>query len=134
MRITRTSVRYAAAALAATMAGIYYLIALGVLEVVDTSAAGAGTDMFAFGMMAGSGFLLGAILLAFFDRRILWILGAVLQVLVFSMYLAVSSTREPAFELWGIALRVLQVPLFAALVYLAWRAPEAAPTPTETTA
>jgi hypothetical protein len=125
MGITRRNVRYAAAALAATMAGIYYLIGLGVLDVGGSTDPEAATGMFAFGAMAGTGFLVGAILLAFFDRRILWILGAVLQVLVFAMYIAVSSTREPPFELWGIALRLLQIPLFAALVYLAWHAPEA---------
>jgi hypothetical protein len=130
MHVQRTTVRYAAAAIAATMAGIYYLIGLGVLHVGQSTDPSTGTDMFAFGALAGSGFLLGAILLVFFDVRILWVLGAVLQVLVFAMYVSVSSVREPPFELWGIALRLLQVPLFVALAYLAWRAPEAAPAET----
>jgi peptidoglycan/LPS O-acetylase OafA/YrhL len=122
MQVTRRTVRYAAAAIAATMAAIYYLIALDVLSVVEPAAGAPG--MFEFGAMAGTAFLLGALLLGFFDRRILWVIGATFQALAFALYIGVAPAREPPFELWGLTLRVLQVALFAALVYLAVRAPD----------
>ena len=34
-----------------------------------------------------------------------------------------SGTREPPFEVWGIALRIIQVPLLVILLSLAWRPP-----------
>jgi hypothetical protein len=39
-------------------------------------------SMVFFGLSAGSAFLLGALLLVAFDRRVLWILGATLQLVV----------------------------------------------------
>jgi hypothetical protein len=52
------------------------------------------------------------------------VLGAVLQLLVVWGYFAVALDRTPAFEVWGITLRFIQLPLFAALVYLSLRAPQ----------
>ena len=121
----RRTVRYVGAAAAAAMAAIYYLIGIGVLKVVDPGATTGDTpDMLVFGAGAGTMFLVGAILLFGTDRRLLWVGGAVLQVLVAAMYVAVSPSRTPQFELWGITLRLIQVPLFAALLYLAWHAPD----------
>ena len=114
--MSRTTIRYGAAVVATLMATIYVFIGLGVLRVVDD--APVGSDLFGFGIGAASLFGVGAVLLVAFDRRWLWIGGAILQVLVAAMYVAVSVNRDPPFEVWGIALRVLQVPLFAALVYL----------------
>ncbi len=118
MRATRHRVRMGAAAIAAVMAAIYYLIGLNVLHVVE----GAQDDpaaMLAFGVPAGTLFLLGALLLATQDRRILWIVGAVLQVLVFAMYISVAPSRTPSYETWGITLRIIEIPLAAALAWLA---------------
>lgn len=115
--ISRRTARYLAAALAGAIATVYFSIAAGVLTVV-TSAENDGS-MVAFGISAGAAFLVGTLLLLAFDRRVLWILGAVLQVLVVWGYFAVAPDRTPAFEFWGISLRAIQVPLFAALVYLA---------------
>jgi hypothetical protein len=98
------------------MAAVYVLIGLGVLRVVDEQAGA--TSMLEFGLSAGALFLTGAVLLAWVDNRALWIVGAVLQVFVALMYIAVSGMRTPPFEVWGIGLRLLQVPLFVALVYL----------------
>jgi hypothetical protein len=121
VQLSRRAVRYLAAAAAAAMALIYFLIGLEVLQVV--TAPPEGMSLFWFGIPAGSAFLLGAVLLVAFDRRILWILGALLQVMVAIGYLAVAPERTPAFEVWGITLRVIQVPLFAGLAYLALRSP-----------
>lgn len=117
--MNRRTIRYAAALIAAAMASIYVLIGLGVVKVVDDQPVGA--DLFGFGMAAAALFATGAVLLVAFDRRALWVLGAILQVGVAVLYVAVSVQRDPPFEVWGVTLRALQVPLFAALVYLAVR-------------
>lgn len=123
--MSRHTIRLVGAVAAAAMAGLYYLIGLGVLTVVEPgTSVGDTPDMLVFGGGAGTMFLVGAILLATTDRRVLWIAGAILQVLVFAMYLSVSPTRTPTFEVWGITLRMIQVPLFTVLAYLALKAPE----------
>jgi hypothetical protein len=114
----RRAIRLVAAGLAAAMATIYFLIGAGVLNVGSAE----GTDtgfLVIFGASAGAAFLLGAVLLTTFDRRWLWIVGAVFQVFVIWAYIDVSSTRTPAFEPWGVTLRIIQLPLLAALLYLA---------------
>jgi hypothetical protein len=113
----RESVRYAAAGIAVAMALIYFLIGLEVVRVVVDQPAG--TDMFGFGVGAGLLFLATAATIVLVDRRVVWAIGAVLQVLIAVMYFAVAPMRDPSFEVWGIMLRVLQLGLFAALVYLA---------------
>ncbi|NJD28466.1 MAG: hypothetical protein FIA92_09225 [Chloroflexi bacterium] len=115
--MSRRSVRYAAAFIATAMAAIYVLIGLDILQVVEDQAVG--TDLFGFGMSAAALFAFGALLLVASDRRSLWVLGAILQVAVAVLYVAVSVNRHPPFEFWGVALRLLQVPLFLALVVLA---------------
>jgi len=88
---TRQTVRYVAAALAATMALIYFSIGAGVLNVVTP--VDGDSSMLGFGAAAGAAFLLGAALLVAFDRRVLWILGAILQVFVVWGYFAVAPDR-----------------------------------------
>jgi glucose dehydrogenase len=95
------------------------LIGVGVLTVVTP--VDGDQSMLVFGVSAGAAFVLGAALLFAFDRRALWILGAVLQLFVVWGYFAVAPDRTPSFEAWGISLRILQIPLLAALVYLALR-------------
>ena len=122
MMLSRTTIRHAGAVVAAVMAVIYFLIGAGVLQVVTPN-----EDpgfLFVFGAMAGGAFLLGALLLMRFDRRWLWMLGAAFQVFVYWGYFAVAPDRTPAFEPWGITLRVVQVPLLIALLYLAVRPSE----------
>lgn len=122
MNLSRATIRQAGAMLAAVMAAIYFLIGAGVLQVVTPN-----EDrgfLFVFGAGAGGAFLLGALLLLRFDRRWLWMLGAAFQVFVFWGYLSVAADRTPAFEPWGITLRIFQVPLLIALLYLALRPTE----------
>lgn len=119
MHLSRHSVRMIGAACAAVMAAIYYLIGLGLLDVgaaTDGSDAG---SMLTFGGLAGSAFLLGAILLALFDRRWIWWLGLIFQLFVYFAYVQVAGIRNPPFEVWGIALRVIELPLTIILAYLA---------------
>lgn len=125
MRISRRTIRYGAAAVAAIMAAIYFLIGLGVLNVGGTDSDRA--FLWVFGALAGGAFLLGAFLLVGVDRRWVWVAGLVFQVFVYWAYLDVSKTRTPPFETWGIALRIIQLPLLVALGYLAFRGSRLAP-------
>lgn len=122
MTVNRRTVRFVAAVVAAAMAAIYFLIGLGVLDVGGSAGDRAG--LLAFGAIAGGAFLLGAALLVAFDRRWLWITGALFQVFVYWAYFDVAKSRTPAFETWGITLRIIRLPLLAALVYLALRPAE----------
>jgi len=115
--LTRKRVRLIAAAAAATMAVIYYLIGLGVLY-IGTGKSGEMVDLRVFGGGAGTAFLLLAVLLLTTDRRWIWILAALAQLWVYVIYMAASAGREPPFEIWGITLRILQLPVLAGLVYL----------------
>src|SRR5688572_4195228 len=119
----RRVVRQIAAGLAAAVAIVYTLIGLSVISVVQVAPGDEGS-MLAFGLPAAIAFAIGASLLMLTDRRLLWALGAVLQVLVISMYFAIAPTRVPNFEIWGIVIRIAQVTLLAALVYLAITRPQ----------
>lgn len=59
-----------------------------------------------------------SVLLMAAPTRAVWISGAALQVVVLVMYVVVSAERVPAFEEWGITLKVLQAGLLVALVWL----------------
>jgi hypothetical protein len=115
----RWAVRRAAAGLCGVIAAVYVLIGLEVVTVVEETEEE--VDMVVFGLGAASIFLVGAALLLTVDRRAVWFAGAALQVMVIAMYISVGAERTPAFEAWGISLRVMQLVLLAALVYLASR-------------
>jgi hypothetical protein len=129
MQYTRERVRLIGAIAAAVMAAIYLLIGLGVLNVGRSTSAGNADPnaMLVFGVSAGAAFALGAVLLLLTDWRPLWILGLAFQVLVYAAYVSVSAQRDPPFEVWGITLRVIQVPLLFALAYLSWARPVPGP-------
>jgi hypothetical protein len=118
----RRAIRYVAAATSAATACLYFGIGAGILKVVDKATPETG-DLVVFGASAGAAFLLGAVLLLVADHRGLWLLGAILQVGVLVMYVAVSPQRTPPFEQWGILIKILQVTILAALVYLVVRRP-----------
>lgn len=118
----RRLVRYGAAAVSVATALLYFGIGVGVVKVGE--AVGPDTpDLFLFGASAGGAFALGAVLLLLVDHRGLWLLGALLQVLVIAMYVAISSQRTPPFEVWGITIKVLQAAILLALAYLVLRQP-----------
>jgi hypothetical protein len=119
----RRTVRSVATGLAGLTALLYYLIGFQVVTVLENP-----EDQAVFGMIAGTAFLAGALVIWFFDRRVLMGLGAVAQALIILMYFNLAPEREPSYEPWGIAIRVVQVSLFAALTYLAVR-PVAPPSP-----
>ena len=79
--------------------------------------------------VAAALFALLAVLLATVPRRPVFLAGAALQLLVIVGYLVIAAERSPAFEAWGVSLKVLQVAVLAALVALAVRGTRAASAP-----
>jgi len=124
MQLDRHSIRRLGATCAALMAAIYFLIGLGVLQ-VGGSANGEMVDLAVFGFGAGTAFAVTAALVAFTDHRLIWIALLVFQIFVIAMYIGVSSGRVPAFELWGLTLRAIQLVLVACLAYLIVRGSQA---------
>ncbi len=118
----RREVRYLAAGASAATALLYFGIGLGVLRIVDKPTADT-PDLFAFGAAAGAAFVLGAVLLLALDHRGVWLIGALFQVGVIGMYVAVSPQRTPPFEQWGILIKALQVTILVVLAYLVIRPP-----------
>jgi hypothetical protein len=114
----RRVMRRTAAGLCGVIAAVYLAIAPGASSMESTEE----MSLVGFGVGAASIFLIGAALLLTLDRRPLWAAGAALQLMIVAMYVAVSADRTPAFEAWGIGIRVLQVPLLVHLVLLAVRA------------
>jgi hypothetical protein len=112
----RRKIRIFAGALSGLTAVIYFLIGFNVVSVVENA------DQL-FGIFAGVAYAFGAWLLLAYDRRTLWILGAILQVFVIFTYFDLASQRTPAFEAWGILLRIAQAIILIALVYLETRLP-----------
>ncbi|MCL4248872.1 MAG: hypothetical protein KJ065_12065 [Anaerolineae bacterium] len=113
----RRIIRYVAAALAAVTAVIYVMIGLHLVSVLDGNA-----DQ-TWALAPAAAYALGAVLLVIYDRRLLWILGAALQVFVIFTYFNLALQRTPAYEVWGIVLRVVQLLILIALIYLEVRLP-----------
>ncbi|MFP3906563.1 MAG: CoA-binding protein [Acidimicrobiales bacterium] len=117
--MSRLSLRWLGALICAGVAGVYALIGLEVVTVAEESEAGGDIAVFGFG--AAAIFLVGAVLLLTVDRKPVWVVGAVLQVMIIAMYFAVGGDRTPSFEAWGLGLRVPQLALLAILVALVLR-------------
>ncbi len=116
----RRAMRYLAATLSAGAAVVYVLIGFEVIKVVDHNPPDM-PSLLPFGLLSGGAFLLGAVLLLLFDRRILWLLGGLFQVGAIAMYFVVAPQRDPSYEPWGIGLKVVEVGLLVSLGYLAIR-------------
>ena len=112
----RRVARLVAAGLALIVTLLYALIASGLVTVLERPTAA--RDQLAFATPAAAVYLVGAVLLLRVDQRRLWSLGALLQVAVIAQYLNLACEREPSFEPWGIAIRVVQAALLAVLVLL----------------
>jgi hypothetical protein len=118
-------IRYVAALIAAVTAVIYFMIGFNVVSVLDEATLASADQT--FGIYAGVAYALGALLLVAVNRRMIWALGAVLQIFVIYTYFDLASQRTPAFEIWGIVLRIAQAIILVILVYLAIRMPEPQP-------
>ena len=113
----RRTIRYFAATVSGATAVMYFLIGFHVVSVLAPPA-----DQ-TWGIAPGIAYALGTLLLLAFDRRVLWILGAILQVFVIYTYFNLASQRTPAYEVWGILIRIAQLIILIALVYLEVRLP-----------
>jgi glucose dehydrogenase len=107
-----------AAGISLLIAALYGLIWAGALTVVTEAEPG---ELGILGV-AGLVFLALAALLWRFANRALWIGATVLQVGMIWMYVAIGAERDPAFEVWGLTIRVAQVALIGVLTALAVRA------------
>lgn len=114
-RTQRRALRFVAAGLSVLTAVLYLLIGL---NLVDLPGIGSG-DQAAFAIPAAIVFIGGAVVAMRYDKRWLWIIGAAGLTLIVLMYFNVSSERDPAYEIWGILIRVVQIPLLVVLAYLA---------------
>ncbi len=123
MHPTRHGIRHVGAFAALLMAGIYFLIGLGVVG-VGGAAPSAEVDLFAFGIGAGTAFLVMTAVFEFTDRLWIWALALVIQLLIFAMYVAVSGVRVPPFEIWGLTLRTIQLVVIACIAYQLATIPE----------
>jgi hypothetical protein len=111
----REVVRWMAVALSGLVAFLYLLIGLNVVSLGNITEG----EQRAFGLPAFVVFAGGAIVAVIWDKRWLWIVGAVGLVLIIAMYFNLAPERDPRYEVWGILIRVVQLPLLAGLVYLA---------------
>lgn len=115
VKTRRELVRSVAVVLTALVALLYFLIGLGVVTVLPDDP----SSQTAFGLIAGGSFAIGAVIASRYDKRLLWALGTVGLAFVIWTYFNLAPERTPNFEVWGITIRVLQVPLLIALAYLA---------------
>jgi hypothetical protein len=120
------TVRILAAAAAAASALLYYLIGFGVLYIGE-STTGEDAGLLGFGLMAGSTFLVAALLVWLMPRRWLLALVALLDVAVIVGYFAAAGIRDPSFEPWGLLVKAAQVVFLLALGYLLLQAPGSRP-------
>lgn len=110
-------IRYITATLSSITALIYFAIGFNILIVLQAA------DSQMFGLFAGVAYAFGALMLLTLRDRTLWIIGAILQVFVIYTYFSLAPQRIPEFEVWGLALRVMQGLILAGLLYLIVRAP-----------
>lgn len=75
-----------------------------------------------FSLVMGAVFAVAAVLLAWFAQLRVWVPIAVLDLGAIVGYFAVAPSRDPHFEIWGLAIKASQVVLLAALGYLITRA------------
>jgi hypothetical protein len=102
--------RRAAAAAPAAVATLYAATGTGLVAVTADQPPGVVPPL----LVASALFTVLAVLLLRVAQRWVWIAGAALQVLLILMYLLVAADRTPAFEAWGIAVKLLQIGLLAA--------------------
>jgi hypothetical protein len=119
----RRTMKPVAVGLTTLIAVVYLLIGLQVVTVLENP-----SDQTAFGLIAATAFAVGAGILAWFDSRVVFGLGAAGVAFVIFTYFSLATERSPQYETWGIVLRVLQALLFLTLAYLTIRSPAKAPT------
>jgi hypothetical protein len=111
----REVIVWVAVGLSGLTALLYLLIGVSAVSLGEITA----TEQRAFGLPATAVFVGGAVIASIWDERWLWIVGAAGLAMIISMYFSLASQRNPRYEVWGILIRVVQVPLLGALIYLA---------------
>ncbi len=109
----RPRIQQVAAGLAGTIAVLYGLLFAGVLPLEGATAGELGI----LGVAAAVHALIAG-LLWWRRSRVLWAAAAVLQVVLGWMYIAIAAERDPAFEIWGVTIRVVSVVLLVVLIRL----------------
>lgn len=114
--------RRVAAGAAAGAAVLYVLIGFGVLFIGE-STTGA-TDLLGFGLTLGGLYAIAALLVLEIRNR--WFLAALVLLNLATLigYVALAGVRVPPFELWGLAIKVLQVVMLVAVARLLFLHPE----------
>lgn len=110
--------RLVAAASAWAAGVLYVLVGAGVLDIGRAVDPGA-QDLLAFGIAAGvAQLLVGAVLLGARGRApLLLVVG--FEILVVLMYVAVAGVRIPAYEVWGLTIKALELVTIVATLVLA---------------
>jgi len=111
----RRTLRYVSAAICAVAAVLYLILFFTVRA--DEMASGVETTYGAY-LFLFVPYAVGAVLLAVVDLRLLWAIGAVIQLAVVGLYLMFGTAADLSMA-WGAVLTGLQVALFALLAYLA---------------
>jgi hypothetical protein len=114
--------RWVGTAAAALSAMLYALIGVEILTIGD--ARSGENDLLAFGLTAGIAFVLVALVVAFAKSRWLLSLAGLFDVVVLVGYFAFAEMREPAFELWGLFVKLCQMIVLAAIAYVLVRWPK----------
>jgi hypothetical protein len=107
-------IRYLAATIAGAAAAVYVLIAANVITVTEGQAAEAPVPPVVAALLLGA----VAVLLVRTERRGVLIGGVGVQLFLIVFYFLVATERVPAFEAWGIVLKVAQGAVLALLAWL----------------
>lgn len=107
-------IRYLAAMIAGAAAAVYVLIAANVITVTEGQAEEAPVPPIVAALLL----VAVAVLLVRTDRRGVLIGSLAVQVFLIAFYFLVATERVPAFEAWGIGLKVAQGAVLALLAWL----------------
>ena len=92
--------------------------AAGVTALLYVLSCTVGSIKLGFGLAMGAVFVIAAIFLFSSGQRLVWSLAALIDAGAIIGYFIVAPSRDPHFEAWGIAVKVVQVVLFAVLGYV----------------
>jgi hypothetical protein len=106
--------RNVAVVLCAACGLVYFAIGLGLIYEQRPD----GMRLWVFGFSTALVFAIGTVMLLARPGRVVWIVGAIFMVLAIVAYVAVSPSRDPHFEIWGISLKIAQAVILAALLGL----------------
>lgn len=110
-------VRIVAAGAALVAAGLYFLIAAGVLDVGESTNS-QDPGLFEFGLIMGVTYVAVTLAILRFRSVVAWAAIAAIQLITLVGYVAASQIREPAFEVWGLLIKACQLAVLVAVAYL----------------